>query len=360
MYGSLQAKISMTPYDAPSFTAMAPIGLAAPEPLSDPFRRGIEYVRISVTDRCDLRCAYCMPERMSFLPRRDLLSIEELDRLSSVFVGLGVRKLRLTGGEPLLRKGFMELVGRLSRHLDSGALRELTLTTNGTRLQVFATDLRTLGVKRVNVSLDTLDPVKFRSLTRGGDLSKVLEGLQAAKAAGLQVKINTVALKCDNLDEIPSLLAWSHGEGFDLTLIETMPLGEIDVDRTDQFISLAEVRQRLAAVWTLTPEAHQTGGPARYDHVAETGGRVGFITPLSHSFCDSCNRVRVTCTGTLHTCLGQDDATELREALRASTDDGLVRDAIRRGVAAKPRRHDFTIGNGAKPAVARHMSTTGG
>jgi cyclic pyranopterin phosphate synthase len=350
----------MTPYDAP-YQPTTPAVHASPRArLTDSFGRAIDYVRVSVTDRCDLRCAYCMPQNMVFLPRKDLLSIEELDRLCSVFIGLGTRKLRLTGGEPLVRKGFMELVQSLSRHLRSGDLQELTLTTNGTRLAAFAEDLARFGVQRINVSLDTLDPAKFRTLTRGGDLSKVRDGLAAAKAAGLKVKINTVALKRDNLAEIPSLMAWAHGEGFDLTLIETMPMGEIEGDRTDQYVSLSDVRAELAAVWTLTAEVHDTGGPARYMRVAETGGRIGFITPLSHNFCDTCNRVRVTCTGTLHTCLGQDDATDLRDVLRGSGSDAAVRAAIEAGIAQKPKSHDFLIGPGSRPAVARHMSTTGG
>jgi cyclic pyranopterin phosphate synthase len=350
----------MTPYDAPYLTTTPAVNAPARARLTDSFGRAIDYVRVSVTDRCDLRCAYCMPQHMVFLPRKDLLSIEELDRLCSIFIGLGTRKLRLTGGEPLVRKGFMELVEGLSRHLRSGDLRELTLTTNGTRLGEFAHDLAGFGVKRINVSLDTLDPVKFRTVTRGGDLAKVLDGLAVAKAAGLKIKINAVALKRDNLAEIPSLMAWAHGEGFDLTLIETMPMGEIDGDRTDQYVSLSEVRAELAAVWTLTSEIHDTGGPARYMRVAETGGRIGFITPMSHTFCDTCNRVRVTCTGTLHTCLGQDDATDLREVLRSSSEDGAVRAAIEGGIAAKPKSHDFHIGPGSRPAVTRHMSTTGG
>jgi cyclic pyranopterin phosphate synthase len=350
----------MTPYDAPFLTTTPTVSAQTGARLRDAFGRAIDYVRVSVTDRCDLRCAYCMPQHMVFLPRKDLLSIEELDRLCSIFIGLGTRKLRLTGGEPLVRKGFMELVESLSRHLRSGDLRELTLTTNGTRLAEFAGGLASFGVKRINVSLDTLDPAKFRTLTRGGDLAKVMDGLAAAKAAGLKVKINTVALKRDNLAEIPSLMAWAHGEGFDLTLIETMPMGEVEGDRTDQYVSLSDVRAELAAVWTLTAEVHDTGGPARYMRVAETGGRIGFITPLSHNFCDTCNRVRVTCTGTLHTCLGQDDATDLRDVLRASPDDAAVRAAIAGGIAAKPKSHDFQIGPGSRPAVARHMSTTGG
>jgi cyclic pyranopterin phosphate synthase len=350
----------MTPYDAPYLTTTPAVNAPARGRLTDSYGRNIDYVRVSVTDRCDLRCAYCMPQHMVFLPRKDLLTIEELDRVCSIFIGLGTTKLRLTGGEPLVRKGFMELVERLSRHLRSGDLRELTLTTNGTRLGEFAHDLARLGVARINVSLDTLDPVKFRTVTRGGDLAKVLDGLAVAKAAGLKIKINAVALKRDNLAELPSLMAWAHGEGFDLTLIETMPMGEIDGDRTDQYVSLSDVRAELASVWTLTPEVHDTGGPARYMRVAETGGRIGFITPMSHTFCDTCNRVRVTCTGTLHTCLGQDDATDLRDVLRSSPGDGPVRAAIERGIAAKPKSHDFQIGPGSRPAVARHMSTTGG
>jgi cyclic pyranopterin phosphate synthase len=370
----------MTPYDLPAATAMPRrpefgddgLGHRAPPsvqtamraPMVDPFARRIDYVRVSVTDRCDLRCIYCMSDHMSFLPRAEVLTIEELDRLCSAFVQLGVRKLRLTGGEPLVRKGFMELVARLSRHLEHGALEDLTLTTNGTRLAAFAADLAAHGVRRINVSLDTLDPVRFAQVTRGGDLAKVLDGLEAARAAGLAVKINTVALRQDNLDEIPDLVAWAHGQGFDLTLIETMPLGEVEGDRSDQFVSLDEVRQSLAAVWTLEPVAEggdQRGaGPARYDRVVETGRRIGFITPLSHSFCDTCNRIRVTCTGTLHTCLGHDDATDLRGPLRASPDDAALIAAIRQGVASKPKAHDFQIAPGARPTVARHMSTTGG
>jgi cyclic pyranopterin phosphate synthase len=278
-----------------------------------------------------------------------------------VFVGLGTRKLRLTGGEPLVRKGFIELVERLGRHLRSGALDELTLTTNAISLDRFADDLARCGIERINVSLDTLDPDVFRRLTRGGDLAKVMAGLDAAVAAGLKVKINTVALKHDNLADIPDLVAWAHGRGFDLTLIETMPLGVVDEDRTDQFVSLDKVRETLASIWTMAGEAYATGGPARYVRLEETGGRVGFITPLSHNFCDTCNRVRVTCTGTLHTCLGQDDATDLREALRAHPgDDGPVETAIRGAIASKPKGHDFHIARNARPSVARHMSTTGG
>jgi cyclic pyranopterin phosphate synthase len=367
----------MSPYDFAAETAMpnlpefrADRGSAAvsreatAKTMTDSFARAIDYVRVSVTDRCDLRCVYCMSEHMTFLPRAQVLTIEELDRLCSAFIALGVRKLRLTGGEPLVRKGLMQLVAGLSRHLESGALKELTLTTNGTRLAEFAADLAAHGVRRINVSLDTLDPERFARVTRGGDLAKVLVGLDAARAAGLAVKINTVALRQDNLAEIPALIGWAHGQGFDLTLIETMPMGEVEGDRSDQFVSLEEVRQDLAAVWTLEPvvdeDARPGAGPARYVRVAETGRRIGFITPLSHSFCDTCNRVRVTCTGTLHTCLGHDDATDLRAPLRASSDDAALIAAIRAGVALKPKAHDFRIAPGGRPTVSRHMSTTGG
>ena len=340
------------PYDRPS--SPSPAGL------TDGFGRRIAYVRVSVTDRCDLRCVYCMAEHMQFLPKAEVLSIWELDRLCGVFIGLGARKLRLTGGEPLVRKGFMTLVEGLSRHLKSGALDELTLTTNGVRLADHAADLVRLGVRRVNVSLDSLDAETFRRLTRGGDLAKVLAGLDVAAGAGLKVKINTVALAHDNRAEIPDLMRFAHGRGFDLVLIETMPMGEIDEDRTDQFVSLKAVRQDLAAAWTLTPLADTTLGPARYWRVEETGGRIGFITPLSHTFCDACNRVRLTCTGVLHTCLGHEDAVDLRTLLRASADDEPLRRAIRAAIAAKPQAHDFRIGAGEAPAVRRHMSTTGG
>jgi cyclic pyranopterin phosphate synthase len=339
----------MSPYD----------DTAAAAPLVDGFGRTVSYLRLSVTDRCDLRCVYCMAEHMTFLPKAEVLSLEELDRIASAFVRLGTRKLRLTGGEPLVRKGMMGLVRSLSRHLASGALAELTLTTNGTRLAEFAGELAASGVRRVNVSLDTRNPELFRRLTRGGDLSKVLAGIAAAKAAGLSVKINTVALKQDNAAEIPDLIGWAHGEGLDITLIETMPLGEIEVDRTDQFLSLAAVRRELESFWTLSDIPLSTGGPARYVRVAETGGRLGFITPLSHNFCESCNRVRLTCTGTLHTCLGQEDATDLRAVLRAGGSDAQLVSAIREAIAAKPKGHDFEIAR-AQPAVARHMSTTGG
>lgn len=329
-------------------------------PLVDGFGRTVSYLRISVTDRCDLRCVYCMSEHMVFLPKAEVLTLEELDRIASAFVSTGTRKLRLTGGEPLHRKGLMTLVERLSRHLASGALDELTLTTNGTRLTEFAGELAAHGVKRINVSLDTLKPDAFAQLTRGGDIAKVLAGLEAARAAGLKVKINTVALAHDNAAEIPELIQWAHGLGMDMTLIETMPMGEVDADRSDQFLSLDAVRRELAGYWTLTDIPLSTGGPARYVEVAETGGRLGFITPLSHNFCEACNRVRLTCTGTLHTCLGREDAADLRAVVRSGADDAALIEAIRAAVDAKPKGHDFHIGRGLSPAVARHMSTTGG
>jgi cyclic pyranopterin phosphate synthase len=329
--------------------------------LLDPFGRAITYLRVSVTDRCDFRCVYCMSEDMAFLPKRDLLTLEELDRICSVFVGHGVRKLRITGGEPLVRRDIMKLFGSLSRHLETGALDELTVTTNGSQLARYATELAACGVKRINVSIDTLDPDKFRRITRWGDLAKVLHGLDAAQAAGLQVKINAVALKGVNEDEIESLLAWAHGRGMDLTLIEVMPLGEIDGQRIDQFLPLSLVRARLGARYTLEDLEDRTGGPARYVRVRETGGRLGFITPMTHNFCESCNRVRLTCTGQLFMCLGQEDAADLRAPARASQDDALLRQAIVDAIARKPKGHDFIIDRRhARPALSRHMSVTGG
>jgi cyclic pyranopterin phosphate synthase len=345
----------MTSYE-PSL-ATAPLSRPS---LIDGFGRTVTYLRVSVTDRCDLRCVYCMAEKMTFLPKAQVLTLEELDRISTAFIGLGVRKLRLTGGEPLVRKGFMDLVEGLSRHLKSGALDELTLTTNGTRLAEFADDLSRHGVRRINVSMDTLKPDLFRTLTRGGDLAKVIAGIEAAQAAGIAVKINAVALAHDNAAEIPQLIQWAHGRGLDMTLIETMPLGEVEADRTDQFLSLADVRRELASYWTLTDLQLSTGGPARYVRIEETGGRLGLITPLSHNFCEACNRVRLTCTGTLHTCLGREDASDLRAVIRAGAgDEGLV-EAIRHAVDAKPQGHDFQIARDAAPATRRHMSTTGG
>jgi cyclic pyranopterin phosphate synthase len=330
-------------------------------PLIDPFDRQIDYLRVSVTDRCDLRCVYCMAEDMTFLPKADVLSLEELDRLCSAFVDMGVRKLRLTGGEPLVRKNVMWLVDRLGRHLKSGALDELTLTSNGTQLAKHAQALADAGVRRINVSLDTLDPDKFAAITRWGNLDQVLDGLAAAKQAGLAVKINTVALKGINDDELDRLLTWCGECGFDLTFIEVMPMGEIGEQRIDQYLPLSMVRAKLAETWTLTDSDHQTGGPARYMEVKETGQKLGFITPLTHNFCESCNRVRLTCTGTLYMCLGQDDAADLRAALRASDDDAALQQTIREAITRKPKGHDFIIDRRSnQPAVGRHMSVTGG
>jgi GTP 3',8-cyclase len=330
-------------------------------PLVDPFGRAITYLRVSVTDRCDFRCVYCMSEDMAFLPKRDLLTLEELDRVCSVFIRQGVRKLRITGGEPLVRRDIMTLFRSLSGHLSSGALDELTVTTNGSQLARHAAELAACGVKRVNVSLDTLDHDKFRRITRWGDLSKVLAGLDAAQAAGLKIKINAVALKGVNEDEIDGLMEWAHGRGMGLTLIEVMPLGEIDGQRIDQYLPLSVVRARLSERYTLNETAERTGGPARYAHVRETGGTLGFITPMTHNFCESCNRVRLTCTGQLFMCLGQEDAADLRGPLRASGDDGPLEQAIVDAIARKPKGHDFIIDRRhARPAVARHMSMTGG
>ncbi len=334
---------------------------ATPKGMIDPFGRTITYLRVSVTDRCDLRCFYCMSEDMTFLPKADLLTLEELDRLCSVFIGKGVRKLRLTGGEPLVRRNMISLVRSLSRHLGSGALDELTLTTNGSLLSKFAGELAACGVRRINVSLDTRDAARFRQITRWGELDKVLAGIKAAQAAGLRVKINAVALKNINEEEIPELIAWAHGEGMDLTLIEVMPLGDIGAGRLEQYLPLSLIRSRLESNFTLTDLDEQTGGPARYAHVAETGGKLGFITPLTHNFCESCNRVRITCTGTIHTCLGQEDAADLRRPLRASAGDELVSAAIDRAIGTKPKGHDFIIDRRhSGPAVSRHMSVTGG
>ena len=343
----------MSPYDG--------AGAHARQPLVDPFGRTIDYLRVSVTDRCDLRCVYCMAENQQFLPKAQVLSIEELDRLCATFIGLGTRKLRLTGGEPLARRGFIDLVERLSRHLQSGALEELTLTTNGTQLTRFAKDLARHGVRRLNVSLDSLDADKFRHITRGGNLDQVLAGIDAAQAAGIKVKINTVALKADNAGELPSMIQWAHGKGLDFTLIETMPLGEIEEDRTDQYLSLKALRANLESFWTLTPLDERTAGPARYVRVEETGGKLGFITPLSHTFCESCNRVRVTCTGVLYMCLGQDDQADLRAPMRDDSTDATLIAAIREALGRKPKGHDFHIERrGEAPAVRRPMSTTGG
>ncbi|MDZ4867716.1 MAG: GTP 3',8-cyclase MoaA [Alphaproteobacteria bacterium] len=329
--------------------------------MQDPFGRQITYLRVSVTDRCDFRCTYCMAEDMTFLPKAELLTLEELDRLCSAFVAKGVRKLRLTGGEPLVRRNVMGLVRSLGRHVRSGALDELTLTTNGSQLAKYASELKDAGVRRINVSLDTLDAAKFRDITRWGRIEQVLEGIEAARSAGLHVKINTVALRGINEGEIEQLMLWAHGKGMDFTLIETMPMGDIDGDRTEQYLPLSLVRSLLAQRFTLEESDYRTGGPARYARVAETGGRIGFITPLTHNFCESCNRVRLTCTGTLYMCLGQDDAADLRGPLRASADDALLSAAIDEAISRKPKGHDFVIDRRRKaPAVARHMSVTGG
>jgi len=334
-------------------------------PLIDPFGRHVSYLRVSVTDRCDFRCVYCMSEDMTFLPKRDVLSLEELDRMCSAFVAHGVDKLRLTGGEPLVRRDILWLFRRLSRHLDSGTLSELTLTSNGTQMPKYARDLYACGVRRVNISLDSLDAQKFQAITRWGKLDQVLRGIDAAQEAGLKVKLNMVALKDLNGEEIPGMIRWAHGRGMDLTLIETMPLGDIDGDRTDQYLPLSKVKTDLEKQFTLEPLAHRTGGPARYMRVKETGGMLGMITPLTHNFCESCNRVRLTCTGTLYMCLGQDDAADLCTPLRRDAIDGTgdaqLMAALDEAITRKPKGHDFIIDRrGQKPAVARHMSMTGG
>jgi len=327
----------------------------------DPFGRHITYLRVSVTDRCNFRCVYCMAEDMTFLPKADLLSLEELDRLCSAFIRLGVRRLRLTGGEPLVRRNIVSLIRHLGRHLRSGDLDEITLTTNGALLARHATDLAASGVRRINVSLDSLDPDRFAAIVRWGRIGPVLDGIDAAQDAGLAVKINMVALKGVNDDEIDGMIRWCGERGLDLTLIEAMPLGKIDVSRESQYLALSAVRRDLAARWTLVETDYRTGGPARYVVVRETGRRLGFITPLSHNFCESCNRVRVTCTGRLYMCLGQDDDADLRTPLRSSDDDAALERAIRAAIARKPRGHDFIAERLDRgPAVARHMSVTGG
>ena len=327
----------------------------------DPFGRSINYLRVSVTDRCDLRCVYCMSEDMTFLPKSDLLSLEELDRVCSTFVKLGVRKLRITGGDPLVRKNVLNLFENLGRHLKTGGLDELTLTTNGNRLAKYSEALRTAGVKRVNISLDSLNAKRFKAITRWGNHEKVMDGIKAAKAAGLKIKINTVAMRGVNEDEFNDLVAWCGDEGFDLVFIETMPMGNIDEDRTDQYLPLSLVRADLSRHWTLTPINDNTGGPARYTRCAETGGRVGFITPMTHNFCESCNRVCLTCMGTLYMCLGQDNAADLRTPMRASEGNELLSQAIQEAITRKPKGHDFIIDRRHnKPAVGRHMSVTGG
>ncbi|WP_294929204.1 GTP 3',8-cyclase MoaA [uncultured Paracoccus sp.] len=332
-------------------------------PLIDPFARPITYLRVSVTDRCDFRCTYCMAEHMQFLPKAELLTLEELDRLCSAFVGLGVRKLRITGGEPLVRRGIMGFFRAMSRHLDQGpemGLDELTLTTNGSQLARFAHELADCGVRRINVSLDTLDADKFAAITRWGRLPQVLDGLRAAKDAGLRVKINTVALKGFNEDELFTLVDWCADQGHDLTFIEVMPMGDIGgEDRLDQYWPLSDLRARLESRQTLTPLPERSGGPARYARIEETGQKIGFITPLTHNFCESCNRVRLTCTGELFMCLGQEDRADLRAPLRASGDADLAA-AIREAITRKPKGHDFDYSRGIGGQVTRHMSHTGG
>jgi len=327
----------------------------------DPFGRSISYLRVSVTDRCDFRCVYCMSENMSFLPKQDLLTLEELDRLCTVFVDKGVQKLRITGGEPLVRRDIMTLFRSLSRHLVSGRLEELTLTTNGSQLGKYASELADCGIRRINVSLDTLDAAKFRKITRWGDLDKVLAGIDAAQAAGIAVKLNAVALKGVNEDEVEDMIRWSHDRGIDITFIEVMPMGDIEPDRFDQYWPLSHLRARLLDQFTLEDIDYRTGGPARYVRVRETGGKIGFITPMTHNFCESCNRVRITCTGTLYMCLGQDDAADLRSPLRASATNDVLSRAIDAAILRKPKGHDFVIERTTqRPAVARHMSVTGG
>lgn len=331
-------------------------------PLIDPFARAIRYLRVSVTDRCDFRCVYCMAENMTFLPKADLLTLEELDRMCSTFVGLGVEKLRITGGEPLVRRGIMTFFRAMSRHLESGALKELTVTTNGSQLARFADELAACGVRRINVSLDTLDPDKFAAITRWGRLPQVVEGIAAAKRAGLRVKINTVALKGFNEDELFRLVDWCAAEDHDLTFIEVMPMGDLgNEDRLDQYWSLKDLRARLAERFSLTDLAERSGGPARYVRLEETGQKIGFITPLTHNFCESCNRVRLTCTGELYMCLGQEDMADLRAPLRATDDPALLESAIRAAIARKPKGHDFDYSRQhVGGQMSRHMSHTGG
>ncbi len=331
-------------------------------PLIDPFARAITYLRVSVTDRCDFRCVYCMSENMTFLPKKELLTLEELDRMCSTFVRLGVEKLRITGGEPLVRRDIMTFFRSMTRHLDAGTLKELTLTTNGSQLSRFAGDLYDAGVRRVNVSLDTLDEKKFAEITRWGRLPQVLKGIDAAQNAGLRVKINAVALKGFNEDELFDLQEWCASRDMDLTFIEVMPMGDLgNEDRLDQYWSLKDLRARLAERFTLIDLAERTGGPARYVQLQETGQKIGFITPLTHNFCESCNRVRLTCTGELYMCLGQEDMADLRAPLRASAGDAMLEDAIRAAIERKPKGHDFDYSRQKVDGqVSRHMSHTGG
>jgi cyclic pyranopterin phosphate synthase len=331
-------------------------------PLVDPFARAITYLRVSVTDRCDFRCVYCMSENMTFLPKKELLTLEELDRMCSTFIRLGVEKLRITGGEPLVRKGIMTFFHQMKRHLDSGALRELTLTTNGSQLRKFAAELAECGVRRINVSLDTLDAQKFADVTRWGKLPQVLDGIDAAQDAGMRVKLNAVALKGFNEDELFTLTEWCAARDMDLTWIEVMPMGDLgNEDRLDQYWPLSDLRKRLAERYTLTDLAERSGGPARYVRLEETGQKIGFITPLTHNFCESCNRVRLTCTGELYMCLGQEDMADLRAPLRSSASDLPLEAAIRAAISRKPKGHDFDYSRQAVDGqMPRHMSHTGG
>ncbi len=339
--------------------------MTSPAPLVDQFQRRITYLRLSVTDRCDLRCSYCMPERQVFLPRAEVLSLEELHRMALGFIARGITRIRLTGGEPLVRRDMIELVRALGRKLGAddgnGVLEELTLTTNATRLAAFAGDLHDAGVRRINISLDTLDRDRFTRLARRDSLPQVLEGIATAKDAGLKVKLNTVALKGINEDELPDLIAWAHGQGHDLTLIEVMPLGDVGEDRFDHYLPLSVVRERLEGQWTLTPSEHRSGGPARYVDIAETGGRLGLITPLTNNFCDGCNRIRVTATGQLFACLGGTEQVDLRAAMRSANPEAELGLALDHAMRIKPERHHFVIDRpGGAPALVRHMSMTGG
>lgn len=331
------------------------------KPLTDNFGRKVSYLRLSVTDRCDFRCHYCMAEEMTFLPKSELLTLEEMDRLVGIFVRRGLKKLRLTGGEPLVRRNIIWLINNLSKYLGNG-LQELTLTTNGSQLPKFAHDLKAAGIDRINISLDSLDPIRFREITRRGDLAQVLEGIKAADHAGLKIKLNMVALRGVNDDEFDSMITFCGERGYDLTLIETMPLGEVDFGRVDHYLSLADVRKELSSRWTLTDDLHQSGGPARYLRIVETGQRLGLITPLSQHFCESCNRVRLTATGTLYLCLGQEDHVDLRELMRQyPDDDSAIHQQLDLAMSIKPRGHEFLIDQAHNgPAIPRFMSTTGG
>ena len=352
--------INAKPAGRAASASASPTALSAGQgALVDSFQRRVTYLRLSITDRCDLRCTYCMPERMTFLPRKDVLSFEELDELVTAFASFGVDKLRVTGGEPLVRKDVMELMARFARHLGNG-LRELTLTTNGTLLTKYAGELAAIGVRRINVSLDTLKRDLFEKISRRDMLDDVLKGIDAAQATGIHVKINTVALAGINEQEIPELIRFAHGRGADLTLIETMPMGDAETDRVEDYLPLTKVRADLEKRFTLTEIDHRTGGPARYVRVEETGGKLGFITPLTHNFCESCNRVRITCTGRLYTCLGREDGADLRDALRADPSGALLRQTILGAIERKPKGHDFDAARLATPASPRTMSHTGG